>query len=194
MYRTIQSELASFLTPPPPLCPCKPQAGLTTLQASCCNHQLAAPAPPLFAWTLCCRRHPGDLTSIWDSRAGQLVLPAFDASLPAWHLHHLAAQLDLGDADLLAAVSTSPAHEPPWFPAGEQQPAPVCVGGGGGGVPVCPLGCCLAGLWAGWVGLTLGAAGAGAAHWGTGRWFNAVLDMPANMLCMLCTARPHHQQ
>jgi hypothetical protein len=99
-----------------------------------------------------CRKYPGELMAIWDSRACQLVLPAFDASLPAWHLHHLAAQLALGDGDLLAAVSTSPAHEPPWFSAGEQQPGRGRRGGAGPLGGFVPAVCCLGKGWAGGVG------------------------------------------
>jgi hypothetical protein len=58
-------------------------------------------------------------TPIWDQQQQQMVLPPFDpTNINSWQVMGYERLCAMPDKQILQYCSTSPDHEPPWFPQG----------------------------------------------------------------------------
>jgi hypothetical protein len=61
------------------------------------------------------------LIPIWYQQQQQMVLPPFDATINSWQAMRYERLLQMPDKQLLQYMSTSPEHEPDWFPQGGKE-------------------------------------------------------------------------
>jgi hypothetical protein len=78
----------------------------------------------------CWRRRRCDLTRtlipVWDQQQQQIVLPSFEATIDSWQAMRYERLLQMPDKQLLQYMSTSPEHEPEWFPQGASLGGGAC--------------------------------------------------------------------